>query len=230
MICIYNPLINPFAFTGRTGTSKGKVKVRDICLNISFLTWIFHSYMKKKFKVSPKKRSLDVSLQHKNEASYKFSKKKLLHSAETRTEAERFHIALNLSGNQMTDQSHIGIREFSDAADDLTILSHPRWLYAFAGTLPSILRVSQKLAVLLHVVSNILHDTGGLSQALLLTLSAPALYIQANPRAPASICGWKNVRKSFIPIAPSTQVFMISSSIRFRFFSQRLNFCIEPLK
>ena len=30
--------INPFASIGRTGTSKGKVKVRDICLNISFLT------------------------------------------------------------------------------------------------------------------------------------------------------------------------------------------------
>ena len=30
--------INPFASIGRTGTSKGKVKVRDTCLNISFLT------------------------------------------------------------------------------------------------------------------------------------------------------------------------------------------------
>ena len=29
---------NPFASTGRTGTSEGKAKVRDICLTISFLT------------------------------------------------------------------------------------------------------------------------------------------------------------------------------------------------
>ena len=29
---------NPFVSIGRTGTSKCKVKVRDICLNISFLT------------------------------------------------------------------------------------------------------------------------------------------------------------------------------------------------
>ena len=29
---------NPFASIGRTGKSKGKVEVRDICLNISFLT------------------------------------------------------------------------------------------------------------------------------------------------------------------------------------------------
>ena len=30
--------LNPFASIGHTGTSKVKVKVRDICLNISFLT------------------------------------------------------------------------------------------------------------------------------------------------------------------------------------------------
>ena len=38
-----------------------------------------------------KKRSLDISLQHKNEASYKFSKKKktLLHLADFRAGAER---------------------------------------------------------------------------------------------------------------------------------------------
>ena len=30
--------LNPFASIGHTGTSKSKVKVRDICLNISFLT------------------------------------------------------------------------------------------------------------------------------------------------------------------------------------------------
>ena len=44
----------------------------------------FHSYMKKSSMSSLKKRSLDISLQHKNEASYKFSKKKLLHLAEKR--------------------------------------------------------------------------------------------------------------------------------------------------
>ena len=31
-------LFNPFASIGRTGTSKGKVKVMVICLNISFMT------------------------------------------------------------------------------------------------------------------------------------------------------------------------------------------------
>ena len=36
----------------------------------------FHSYMKKSSKSSLKKRSLDISLQHKNEATYKLSKKK----------------------------------------------------------------------------------------------------------------------------------------------------------
>ena len=35
----------------------------------------FHSYMKKRSKSSLKKRSLDISLQHKSETSYKFSKK-----------------------------------------------------------------------------------------------------------------------------------------------------------
>ena len=73
----YFYLFNPFAFIGRYLTSKGKVKVRDIYLNISFLTGFFsffHSYMKKSSKSSLKKRS-DISLQHKNETSYKFSKK-----------------------------------------------------------------------------------------------------------------------------------------------------------
>ena len=43
----------------------------------------------KKFKVfAKKKRSLDISLQHKNQASYKFSKKKLLHLAKNRAGAE----------------------------------------------------------------------------------------------------------------------------------------------
>ena len=40
--------------------------------------------MKKKSIVFSKKGSLDISLQHKNEASYKFSKKKLLHLANFR--------------------------------------------------------------------------------------------------------------------------------------------------
>ena len=45
--------------------------------------------MKKSSKSSLKKRSPDISLQHKNEASYKFSKKKLLHLADFRAGAER---------------------------------------------------------------------------------------------------------------------------------------------
>ena len=45
--------------------------------------------MKKSSKYSPKERSLDISLQHKNEASYKFSKKKLLNLADFRAGAER---------------------------------------------------------------------------------------------------------------------------------------------
>ena len=32
---------------------------------------------------------------------------------------------------------------------------------------------------------------------IILTLSAPALYTRANPRAPASICGWKKREKKF---------------------------------
>ena len=50
---------NPFASIGRTGTSKGKVKVMVICLNISFMTSFtsfFHSYMKKSSKSSLKKK------------------------------------------------------------------------------------------------------------------------------------------------------------------------------
>ena len=46
--------------------------------------------MKKSLTSSLKKRSLDISLQHKNEASYKFSKKKkLLHLAENMAGGER---------------------------------------------------------------------------------------------------------------------------------------------
>ena len=44
--------------------------------------------MKKSSKSSLKKRSLDISLQHKDEASYKFLKK-ILHLAENRAGAER---------------------------------------------------------------------------------------------------------------------------------------------
>ena len=39
------------------------------------ISQFFLLYMKKSLKSSLKKRSLDISLQHKNEASYKFSKK-----------------------------------------------------------------------------------------------------------------------------------------------------------
>ena len=47
--------------------------------------------MKKSSKSSLKERSLDISLQHENRASNKFSKKKkkLLHLAEKRAGAER---------------------------------------------------------------------------------------------------------------------------------------------
>ena len=69
-----------------------KVRVTVICLNISFLAGFFHFfhvYMKKKnSNPSLKKRSLDISLQHKNRASNKFSKKKLF-SAENRLGSER---------------------------------------------------------------------------------------------------------------------------------------------
>ena len=41
-----------------------------------------------------KKRSPDISLQHKNKASYKFSKKNLLHLAEKRAGTERVKIFL----------------------------------------------------------------------------------------------------------------------------------------
>ena len=49
----------------------------------------FHVYMKKNFKPFSKKRSLDISLQHKNLARYKLKKKKLLYFAENRAGAER---------------------------------------------------------------------------------------------------------------------------------------------
>ena len=48
--------------------------------------------MKKNSKSSVKKRSPDRSLQHKNTASYKFSKKNLLHLAEKRAGAERVNM------------------------------------------------------------------------------------------------------------------------------------------
>ena len=62
--------LKPFTSIGHIDTSKVKVKVRDICLNISFVTSFFsfftHTVHEKKFKVfSKKKKSLDISLQHK---------------------------------------------------------------------------------------------------------------------------------------------------------------------
>ena len=51
-------LLDPFASIGRAGTSKGKVKVRDILskyLISNLIFQLFHSYMKKKFKVFSKK-------------------------------------------------------------------------------------------------------------------------------------------------------------------------------
>ena len=45
--------------------------------------------MKKSSESSLKKRSPDIYLQHKNQATYKFSKKKLLHLAENRAGGER---------------------------------------------------------------------------------------------------------------------------------------------
>ena len=49
--------------------------------------------MKKSSKSSLKERSLDIFLQHENQASYKFSKKKKLHLAKNRSGAERVKIA-----------------------------------------------------------------------------------------------------------------------------------------
>ena len=73
-----------------------------ICLKSHFwldFTFFFHVYMKKKKTSNPSliKRSLDISLQHKNRASNKFSKKKkkkLLYLAENRAGAERVKIDL----------------------------------------------------------------------------------------------------------------------------------------
>ena len=57
----------------------------------------FHSYEKKKFKAfcKKKKRSLDISLQHKNEASYKFSKKKFCTWPKTGLDAERVEMDMS---------------------------------------------------------------------------------------------------------------------------------------
>ena len=51
----------------------------------------------KKSSSSLKKRSLDISLQHKNEASYEFSKKKLLHLADFRVGAERVKAPIHVT-------------------------------------------------------------------------------------------------------------------------------------
>ena len=73
--------------------SKGKVKVSDICLNISFLTSVFsffYSYMKKSSKSSLKKKGLLIYLSSiKMKLAINFLKKKLLHLAEKRAGAER---------------------------------------------------------------------------------------------------------------------------------------------
>ena len=50
--------------------------------------------MKKSSKSSLKERSLDISLQHKNQPTYTFSKKKLLHLAKNRAGAERVKMFL----------------------------------------------------------------------------------------------------------------------------------------
>ena len=62
---------------------------------------------KKKFKVfSKKKGSFDISLQHKIEASYKFSKKKLLHLADFRAGAERLKYQQQLRYMTCTSEEH----------------------------------------------------------------------------------------------------------------------------
>ena len=53
--------------------------------------------MKKSSKSPLKKRSHDISFQHKNEASYKYSKKKLLHLAKKRAGAERLKHIISLN-------------------------------------------------------------------------------------------------------------------------------------
>ena len=74
--------VHPFASIGRTGTSEAKVEVRDICLNISFMTSFssFFTHIWKKVqsllsKKKKKKRSLDISLQHKIKLAINFLKK-----------------------------------------------------------------------------------------------------------------------------------------------------------
>ena len=85
-------LLNPFATTGSTGTSKSKVKVMVICLNISFMTiyQFFHSYMKKSSKsLLKKKKGLLIYLSSiKTELAINFLKI-LLHLDKNRAGAER---------------------------------------------------------------------------------------------------------------------------------------------
>ena len=71
--------------------------------------------MKKSSKSLLKKRSLDISLQHKNEGSYKFSKKKkkkekLLHLAEKRAAAERVRCWGFLVSRQLGTSACRGLR------------------------------------------------------------------------------------------------------------------------
>ena len=63
--------------------------------------------MKKSSKSSLKKRSLDITLQHKDEATYKFSKENLLHLAKKRAGAER--VNFDSVKNSFWVHTHTGI-------------------------------------------------------------------------------------------------------------------------
>ena len=82
---------NPFASIGYAGLSNAKVKVMVMSKYLIYVLiyQFFHSYMKESSESSPKKRSPDIYLQDINQATYKFSKKKLFPSAKNRAGAER---------------------------------------------------------------------------------------------------------------------------------------------
>ena len=63
--------------------------------------------MKKSSKSSPKKRSPDISLQYKNQASYKFSKKKLLHLAKKRAGGGRVKSAFAFTAMQSPSEGDL---------------------------------------------------------------------------------------------------------------------------
>ena len=69
-------VFNPFASIGRTGTSKPKVKVVVICLNIIYdlIYQFFHSYMKKSSKSSLEKKDLIYLSSIKTELAISFLK------------------------------------------------------------------------------------------------------------------------------------------------------------